>query len=300
MNIKNALLICAHNFVLIWKQLVYALLISLIVGLCLWGTLTPIIELLSNEGWFESLLRYLESIYKAPAEMAVGFEMLFSELWGIFTRNASFLWGNYIVSFLLLLIIPNIAFYMSYFTTGDLVNAKLCSAVNYGYIHRFLMSLKRSVPYALFETIIKLPFVGLQISAFLLYGILSTTWIKATLLLPVLILVLLLISAVRRTLMIWFMPECATSGDRVYRCLGRSFKLVFKNFTRLMLSNFLLLLVEFAGVMILTVFTIGAGLIVLIPAIPVINAAFSLVSYYQISSMRYYIDSNTIVNPVQD
>lgn len=300
MNIKNALLVCARNFVLIWKQMLYTLLITLIVGLCLWGTLTPIIELLSGEGWFESLFRYFESIYKTPSEVAVGFEMLFSELWGIFARNAGSLWGNYIVSFLLLLIVPNIAFYMSYFTTGDLVNAKLCSAVNYGYIHRFLMSLKRSIPYALIETAIKLPFIGLQIGVFLLYGLMSTSWIKATLLLPVLILVMLLISSVRRTLMNWFMPECATSGDRVYRCLGRSFKLVFKNFTRIMISNFMLLLVEFAGVMILTVFTIGAGLILLIPAIPVINAAFSLVSYYQISSMRYYIDSNTIVNPVQD
>ena len=104
MNIKNALLICARNFVLIWKQMVYTLIIAVVVGLCLWGTLTPVFEMLSNEGWFKLLAEYLESIYTKPSDMAVGFEMVTSRLWVLFVDNAPLLWGNYIISILLIIL----------------------------------------------------------------------------------------------------------------------------------------------------------------------------------------------------
>lgn len=298
MNIKNALLICARNFVLIWKQMIYTLIIACVVGLCLWGTLTPIFKMLSNEGWFESLLTYIQSIYKEPSNVASGFERLMSDLWVLFTTNAPRLWGNYIFSIILIVLIPNIAFSLSYYTAGDLVSAKLCSSVNYGWMNRFLSSLKKSVPYAFIDTLIKLPFFVAQIGAFMLYGVLATTWIKATLLLPALIIVWLALNSLRFSFTMWFLPEVLTQGGNQFKCLARNFRLAGKNFGRLFLSTFALYLVEFAGVMILTVFTLGAGLVLLIPAIPVVNVAYSLISYYQVNSMRYYIDSNTIVSPL--
>lgn len=300
MNIKNALLICGRNFVLIWKQMVYTIILGIVVGLCLWGTLTPIFEMLEAEGWFSSLVGYFESIYKSPETFASGFELLLSDLWRLFVVNMPSLWGSYIVSILLILLVSNVAFYLSYFTAGDLVNAKLCSSVNYGWIHRFLSSLKRSVPYALLETAIRLPFLALQVGAFMLYGVLANSWIKATLLLPLLIILLLAIASIRFTLTMWFLPATVSTNEKLSKCLTKNFSMAVKNFGKFSLSTFVLFLVEFACVMIITVFTIGAGLILLIPAIPVVNVAYSLISYYQVNSMRYYIDSNTIVSPVQD
>ena len=300
MNIKNALMICARNFVLIWKQMVYTLILVVLVGLCLWGTLTPVFDMLTEAGWFTLLADYLESIYTKPSDVAMGFEMIMSRLWVLFVDNAPSLWGNYITSILLIVLIPNVALSVATYTAGDLVNAKLCSSVNYGWIHRFLSSLKYSLPYALVDTLTRLPALALQILAFLLYGTLAKSWIMATLLLPALILAILAVGSIRHTLTMWFLPEYLIVGGNVFKCLGRNCKLVFKNFSRLSLSTFMLYLVEFAGVMLLTVFTLGAGLVLLIPAVPVVNVAYSFICYYQSNSMRYYIDSNTIVNPVQD
>ncbi len=300
MNIKNALLICARNFVLIWKQMVYTIILAVLVGLCLWGTLTPVINMLKAEGWFTLLTGYFESIYTRPSDVAMGFEIVMSRLWVLFVENAPLLWGNYIVSILLIVLVPNVALSLATYTAGDLVNAKLCSSVNYGWIHRFLSSIKYSLPYALVDTLIRIPALALQIGAFILYGTLADTWFLATVLLPALILVILAIGSLRHTLTMWFLPECLVMGGNVFKSLGRSCKLVFKEFSHLSLSTFMLYLVEFAGVMLLTVFTLGAGLILLIPTIPVVNVAYSLICYYQANSMRYYLDSNTIVSPLQD
>ena len=300
MNIKNALLICGRNFVLIWKQMVYTLILVALVGLCLWGTLTPIFDMLSSAGWFEELLSYLELVYKEPANVAAGFEGIMTKLWVLFVNNAPVLWGNYIVSILLIALVPSFALSLSYYTAGDLVNAKLCSSVNYGWIHRFLSSLKSSVPFALINTLIKIPFMALGVGALMLYGALANTFLKATLFLPLLIIVLLAIFSLKFTLSMWFLPDYLTNGKGLFKSLKNNFKLVGRHFSRLALGAFLLYLVEFASIMLLTVFTLGAGLILIIPALPVVNVAYSLISYYQENSMRYYIDANTIVSPVQD
>ncbi len=300
MNIKNALLICGRNFVLIWKQMVYTLILVALVGLCLWGTLTPIFDMLSKAGWFGELLAYLELVYKEPLNVAVGFEELMSSLWGLFVSNAPNLWGSYVFSILLIVLVPSFALSLSYYTAGDLVNAKLCSSVNYGWIHRFLSSLKSSIPFALINTFVKLPSLALGVGALMLYGVIANTFLKATLFMPLLIIVLLIIFSLKFTFTMWFLPDYLTNGKGLFKSLKNNFKMVTRNFPRLALGAFLLYLVEFALVMILTVFTLGAGLILIIPAIPVVNVAYSLISYYQENSMRYYIDSSTIVNPVQD
>ena len=95
----------------------------------------------------------------------------------------------------------------------------------------------------------------------------------------------------------WIMPICANEETRVSKAIGKSFVLGGKNFGRAFLGSFLLYLLDFIAVMIGLFFSLGAGLIIILPAIPVVNTAFSVTSYYQSEKLRYYINEFTIVNP---
>ena len=88
-----------------------------------------------------------------------------------------------------------------------------------------------------------------------------------------------------------------TKEKRDFRFNWKSFVLGAKNFGKTMLASFLLYLIEFFLITFGGVFTLGAGLFVILPAIAVTNTAFSVIHFYQVEKLRYYINEFTIVTP---
>lgn len=297
MNIKNTFLVCINNFLLVFKQLVYTLLIGVVVGLCLYGVASPIAKLLQTSGWMGELKDFVSSIYTEPKEIAVAFNGLAESLFMIFTQNFSKLWGNYILSSCLIVFVPIFASNLSYYCLGDVVNAKMNSWMNYGYANRFFSGIKKNIIYSLYMVVFGILSGAIIVGLFMLYGIIANSFLLMTILLPVLILSIIIVLAIRNSFTMWIMPACLNEDIGVTKAVKKSFKLGAKNFGRVFLASALIYLLEFFFVMVGGVFTLGAGLCIVIPAVTVLNAIFSLINYYQIEKLRYYINEFTIVSP---
>ena len=297
MNVKNAILICFNNFMLVFKQLIYSLIIVAVLGFSLYGITSPIVKLLDSNGWMLEVGDFVYSLYTDPKNIATNFKDVASSFYTLFTSNFSTLWGNYIVSVCLIVLVPIFTSCLANYVLGDVVNAKMNSWVNYGYANRFFSTLKKNVVYSLFMTLLALPVHACVIGLVILYGVLGKTFLLATILLPVLVIAIILVLALKNTFLMWIMPICVNEETRVSKAIGKSFVLGGKNFGRAFLGSFLLYLLDFIAVMIGLFFSLGAGLIIILPAIPVVNTAFSVTSYYQSEKLRYYINEFTIVNP---
>ncbi len=296
MNIKNTFLVCINNFMLVFKQLVYTLIIGIVVGLCLYGTASPIVKLLQNSGWTDELRAFLSSIYTDPKNIAVGFNEIAESFYAIFTKNFSSLWGNYILSCCLIVFVPVFASNLSFYCLGDVVNAKMNSWVNYGYANRFFSGFKKNVVYSLYMVIFEIITMAVIVGLFMLYGVIANSILLITVLLPVLIISVIIVLAIKNAFTMWIMPACLNEDIRVTKAVKKSFIIGAKNFGRVFSGSALMYLIEFFFVMIGGVFTLGAGLCIVLPAVTVLNAIFALIYYYQSEKLRYYINEFTIVN----
>lgn len=297
MNIKNSFLVCTNNFVLVLKQLAYSLVIGLIVGISLYGLTNPIIRILQENGWTAELKAFFSGVYTDPKGVASSFNAVASHFFSIFVDNFSTLWGNYIFSLCVIVFVPIFAGYLSNYCLGDVVNAKMNSWVNYGYVNRFFSGLKKNVVYSLYMVLFALPTLAIVVLLFVAYGKLSSSFLLATVLLPVLVIACLVVLAIKNTFTMWIMPSCLNEDGRVSKSIKKSFVLGAKNFGKTMLASFLLYLIEFFLITFGGVFTLGAGLFVILPAIAVTNTAFSVIHFYQVEKLRYYINEFTIVTP---
>ena len=297
MNIKNSFLVCTNNFLLVLKQLVYSLIIGLIVALCLYGLTSPIVKILRESGWVEDVKNFFSGVYTDPKAIATSFNDLARSFFNIFEENFGTLWGNYIFSMCLIVFVPIFAGYLSTYCLGDVVNAKMNSWVNYGYVNRFFSGLKKNILYSLYMVLFALPTLAVIILLIIAYGKLSSSFLLATVLLPVLVIACLIVLALKNTFTMWIMPSCLNEEGSVARSIKKSFILGAKNFGKTLLSSFLLYLVEFFLVTFGGVFTLGAGLFVVLPSISVTNTAFGVINYYNEEKLRYYINEFTIVSP---
>ncbi len=298
MNVKNTFLVCANNFMLVWKQLVYSIIILGVVGLSLLGLLKPVVNLLEAQDWFIELGEFIELIYTHPSEIATGFSNIARSFYNIVVENFSTLWGNYIFSIFLIVFVPVFAKGISNYVMGDLVNSKMRSWASYSWVQRLISTLKRSVIYSLMLMIFWLPFIVLIILSLMGYGLVATSFLRATLFLPVLVLTIIILTAIKGVFGLWLMPICVNEDCNTFKAFRQSVALGGKKFVKTFLALFTLYITEFFAVTLIGLFTLGTGLLIILPAIPVLNSAFALICYYQENKLRYYINENTIVNPL--
>ena len=300
MNIKNSFLVCTNNFLLVLKQLVYSLIIGLIVALCLYGLTSPIVKILRESGWVADVKSFFSGVYTDPKSIANSFNDLARRFFEIFIDNFDKLWGNYIFSMCVIVLVPIFAGNLSTYCLGDVVNAKMNSWVNYGYVNRFFSGLKKNIIYSLYMVLFTLPALAVITLLIIAYGNLSSSFLLATALLPVLVIACLTVLALKNTFTMWTMPSCLNEDGSVAKSIRKSFVMGFQNFGKTLLASFLLYLIEFFLITFGGVFTLGAGLFVILPAISVTNTVFGVINYYNVEKLRYYINEFTIVSPNEE
>lgn len=298
MNIKNAFMATINNFTLILKELLYSLVVILLVVFSLYGVLKPVFSLLAENGWFDSVADLIECVYTKPVSFASQFKAVAGQLFELITTNARTLWGSFVFSIAIVVIVPVFALNLANYTIGEVLHEKLTSWADYGFMQKFVSTLGRGVLYALIQTAISLPFTALCIGACILYGSHASNWLLATVLLPVLELILLTILSFQKTVTIWLMPTLVSEEVSVSKGFGLAISRQQGNFGKLWFQCFVLYIVEVLVCVITAVFTLCAGLVLVLPTIVVTNTAFSLISYYNNQKLRYYTKENTIVKPL--
>lgn len=299
MNYKNSFKVVANNFMLVWKQLLYTIIVGGIIAFLVYELLRPIKNLLGSNGWFLEVKEFIETIFTSPKEVIKGLKSLCDSFANIVFGNFKLVWGSSVVIFILVILAPCFAFNLSFFVQGELLNARLNSWAKYGYCQKLLSSFARGGLFALYQFVISLPFAVLMGLWLLLYAKIVGSWVGATLALPILMTLLICTYSLKKTLLFWFLPSAVGSANTsMWKSLCEGVSLASKNFGKLFLNCLVIYIIEFFVAILFGVFTLGAGLILIIPAIPVINIAIEFVSYYTKNKFCYYINESTIIKPV--
>ena len=298
MGIKNGTRVFAGNFILVWKHLLF-LLFTFLVSLSVFMlAATSVYNLLKTSGWVASVTDMLESVYASPNEFAANFSSVATNLFFILKNNFSALWPSYLLCILVVLLLPSFLLNIGQYALGAVLYNRTKSLLNKSYFLTTVGTLSRSVVYALIKMAIGVPFVIILLCIGYGYGVLANNWLNATLLLPILIMLIILVLAIKHTFLIGFLPEAVSENGSVGAAFGRALLEYTKDFGRKLLHYFALFIVEFCLVLFISLFSVGVGLLIAFPSVCVLNAACSFCVYYAHKKENFYAGEGIIIKPI--
>lgn len=298
--IRNGLKTFAGNFMLVWKHAMYLLIsFSVAIGLFVWSSI-PIVDRLRESGWIEEMYNFFELFYTDPSLVASGFGRLAESLYDVLFTNVGVIWGNYALSLFLLLIVPSFLYYFGEYVLGVTSGARMSTLMNVSYTNKLISTSGRSSLYALLKILLTIPFVIMSISVCFIYGYVANIINNAWIILPAFIIIELFILAIKYVFFIGFLPEAVMSGDRLIKAFARGVSAYTSQFFKKVLYVWAVFIVQLAGILFIGIFTLGAGLIIAVPAIMVINVSVSFANFFQTRHESYYCAENVIIKPIEN
>lgn len=298
MVIRNGAKTFAGNFMLVWKHLVYNVIVTAICcGLLLWAV-EPIIQTLKDSGWIADLTKFFEVVYTNPGEIANSLNRLATRLYFIFLESFPTVWGSYALTLFVLLFLPNFLYNIGEYVLGVLTAGRMSSLLNLSYAQKLVSTLGRSVLYSLWKLLLSVPFFIIALALGLGYGVLVNNINGAWLLLPIFIGLFLFIVAIKFVFFIGFLPVATMESGRITASFAEGIDNYSGGFMKKVLYFWALFVVEFAGIVAIALFTIGTGLIIAIPSVIFFNVCCSFTNYFTTRKQNFYVGENTIVKPL--
>ena len=300
MSYKNSFKLLTTNFDLVWKQLLYTLIVSLITFGSAYWILVPTLNLLKEQGVMSEIANIFETLYTSPNEIATTLSVAAKHFIDCIINNFSNIWASVIGFFFVIIFIFRLFINMSTYNLTSLMHLKMTSFVSVSYTRNFISNLKQSFRFAITKCILSIPFLVLRISTLILYFKLANSFFSIIFGLFLTSLFLIVINSFEKTINIGFAPNMIEKPvkAKTFKCFFQGNSVVFKRFFR-NFSNVILLVVTVLFInTFLGVFTIGAGLLITIPATMVIFAIFNLACYFASRGDKYYLNETAIVVPV--
>ena len=158
MSFKNSFKLLTTNFAIVWKQLLYLLVISIFSFGIAYCIFLPALEILIDNGVISQFSEIFETIYTAPKEIISACKSAIFNLTDVIKSNFSLIGANVIFSIFFAKVIFDILKYMSYYNVTSVMYMKLTSNLEVGYTRNFISNLIPSLRYALSRFVISIPF----------------------------------------------------------------------------------------------------------------------------------------------
>lgn len=300
MSYRNSMKLLTSNFSFVWKQLVYLLCCVVLLAVCSYTTIKPIISLLAeNDIWSEFKNLFVDTIYNSPNEFAIQFCEIFKDAVRVVFNNFSQISVSFIFAVLLCICLPFILSQISTYNLSSIAYHKTTMNKNSRYSQNALTTFKPAMRYALANMILILPFLLINILFIAIYILLAKTLMSALLGLIVLSALLMINYSIKISIFANYTGLVISEPQNMFKAFGKSFGVVFKNFWK----NFSTSLVVYLTIVVINafvmVFTVVSGLIVSIPATYVFMSFYYIVSYLNSTGQRYYLSDTIIYNPVK-
>ncbi len=292
---KNSMKLLASNFNFVWKQLAYTVVrLAIIIGLT-YLVSSPIIKLLQAEGYFELVADVGKTMYTDTAGVFVAIKQVFTQFFYILGQNFGQIWWAVILFFFVTLVVNSFLKSAGKYALTAVAYSTYTSQSNISYCHSLLTNSKKVMLYSLSMLVINLPFTFLKVLFICIYCWTFTNLATAIFGITMLVVVFTLTCALQLTLCKSCCVNMITSSTNPFK----SFALVFtnaKDFGRVFSNAIIIVLTIIVCNFAIGLFTVGAGLIITIPASMVLAVTFQLVSHFATTKQRYYLSSNIIVD----
>ena len=299
MSYKNTMKLFASNFTLVWKQMAYLVCCMFIFTLCSYTIITPVIDLLKEQGVVGELKLLFNTVYSSPYEIGLRISDTLKHIISIIFDNFSKIYINLIGIGFLCIIFPYILVQVSVFNISSILQQKLTMNMDVNYIPNALATFKLGLRFALANILFSLPFYALIIVGLELYLVIAKTFFSAIIGLIILSAFVILVISAKFSIFSCYTGYIVDKKCDPFSAFGKGLVMILKNFWKTFSISVIITLTIILVNGFIALFTFFSGLIVTIPATFVLIATYNLVTFFNISGTRYYLSNSLIYNPAK-
>lgn len=303
MKFKRTFHVFVDNFSIVYKQLLFRLITTALSGIiCVLGVY-PFIKELVNSPQLNSLidglrtfaLSFLNGEVNSLSEISLKVQQAYADFMQLLQTNLT----QIVLSGLLLLLIHVISRWFEgicNYATAAVINDKMALRAKQPFLVTMIRTLKESTVYNAIYVPLSIVYdlaVGVGMFFLLFYLLSSVIYFFVSLFLFVTIVLVSVI--IKMTFTCDWLPALIRGKKGQLGSLKYTFSQKGKG-TLNVASNFVVIvLLIFAVNVAAAVFTLGAGLLITIPASYVLIIGFEFVNYYDREGLKYFLDDNAIV-----
>ena len=297
MSFKNSTKLLASNFNIVWKHLVYNLIIAFItIGLFLaFGG--PLIWVLKDSGWIDSASNIISTIYTDPSNTFVIIKQVALSFFTVVYQNFGAIWYSVIGLIITGYLIPKFLYGVGFYNVVSVTHKQMTSLLSTGYTGNLISTLRTSTKYSIVRLLIMIPFDILRMLLVVAFFRLCSTFFTSLIFLSLLCLMLIMLSGLEITTLAGFAPYMVDVGGNPFKCFAKAIVPIFKSFGKVYSNAIMVTLTIVLVNAFLGVFTAFSALLITLPATSVFIAFFNNVSYLSCTNKRYYLSKFIIVNP---
>lgn len=299
MSYKNSIKLLTSNFTIVWKQLCYLLIISIILFGIGYGVATPTLNLLESKGVIEEISAIFSKIYTEPKELITTMSSTFLHFANVISTNFDKIWLSVLATTIVFLVLTSLLIDISIYNISSLMHIKMTSFVDMGYTRNMISTLAQSIRFASAKLILKIPFAFSKLIVLYTYFKIINGPLTVFIGLFVTVLFIVLISSVEILLFAGMAPKMLDYNGNysAIKAFFMGLKNISKNFTRAFSTSIIVVLTVILINSFLGLFTVGVALLITIPATMIFIAIYQLTSYFTAKGERYYLSESIIANP---
>ena len=293
---KSTFKLLLNNFSMVWKILLYKIVVLIcVVGLtsvvCL-----PIIKELISQGFFVFLQDNLSTTFlNFNLNSLVGTLVEITNKLFLIVKDASLL-PLLISASCISIILYYFVDRLSYLAVVDDVHSFMSSNLKLGFMNCFVANFGKSAKLGLIKLVTTFILnVGIIASACGIYYALSTSVLALAPLVTIAYAIIMF--SLKITLFAGVEPSMVVNNCGIIEALKRNFKAIQKKWLSIFSNTLIMVILLFFLNMFAVFFTFGITLLITVPITILTTIIFKNVVYYECTGMRYYCDSNTIIMP---
>lgn len=300
MSFINAIKLTLSRSGLMFKILLYDIVVLfVIIAICagvLIGEINFVSEQIGELGILDKLVEGVRDyINNAGGSLGDNLEQFYQATGDAFKIISVNVFNTAYITLAIAFIVARFLFALRTLPTYDILDNYMKEGTNFFFMSSYIRNFAKSAKFAGLQTLFCLPFDILIFGAgyFLvgfLFGLLG-------LLAPfVIIIVLICLLAFRNTLFFYWAP-LVVQGEPMAKAFGESIKIAFRTFGDTYSMMVVCTMLVFSLVVGVSITTYGTGLLMLLPMVAIFTASLSLVKFFDYKRMRYYVHSDTVINP---
>lgn len=294
---KNSMKLLASNFSLVWKHLLFTIVRLVVVLLLLVLISNPIVRLLKVQGFAESVAKIGESLYTNANLFFPAIKQSINLFCSIISDNIATVWYSVILFFFVMIVVNNFIkntgkYVLSYICHNNFTSISKC-----GYLNALVSERKNIFKYSISKFLFDLPFMALKILYIVIYYYMLSSTLLGVVGITLMIVLFTVTNASQMALCNNFAVEQIIKGQNPLKSVTRAYVSI-KDYLKVFSNGIIIVLTIIVTNAIIGVFTVGAGLLITLPASMVLSVIFELVSYYTINKCRYYLSPTIIVDTI--
>ncbi len=303
MSFKHSLSILTSRFSIVYKLLVFLIVVTFLFSVltvsAIWPTLSGLRNNLNELDLGNAVRIYVSEALKGDPQMqAEAYEMLAAkfEQAGNIIQNNSLQINLSIVWLVILYLLYVVFFTWGQYCVSDVINHHMSSNSKFGFSSNLIVNFRKAMRYSLLYTAIT---IGFMVVVALLFWLSFATLFKVIPLLGLgsAVAIFVLAMAVRRALLFGWVPAMVADGLGVIDGLKKGMSLLKQRFSYA-LGLYVIYYVAWLGLTIaISVFTFFVGTLFAISISLALAQVCDLVIYYRTVGKRYYIDVLNVVDP---